>query len=178
MASRPFCTGRKGPRLRRSSLRHDGLNVKIWIDADACPGAVKEIVFRAAERLGIQAVVVANQVIRVPDSPLISTVVVSKNFDAADDHIAAEASAADVVITADVPLASRVVSAGSVAIDPRGEVYDEENIGERLSARNLMNELRSGGLVQGGPREMEATDTHKFASALDRELTRRTKNNE
>ncbi|MFP6870522.1 MAG: YaiI/YqxD family protein [Nitrospinota bacterium] len=152
--------------------------MKIWIDADACPGAVKEIVFRAAERLGIQAVVVANQVIRVPDSPLISTVVVSKNFDAADDHIAAEASAADVVITADVPLASRVVSAGSVAIDPRGEVYDEENIGERLSARNLMNELRSGGLVQGGPREMEATDTHKFASALDRELTRRTKNNE
>jgi len=152
--------------------------VKIWIDADACPGAVKEIVFRAAERLGIQAVVVANQVIRVPDSLLISTVVVSKNFDAADDHIAAEASAADVVITADVPLASRVVSAGSVAIDPRGEVYDEENIGERLSARNLMNELRSGGLVQGGPREMEATDTHKFASALDRELTRRTKNNE
>jgi len=152
--------------------------VKIWIDADACPGAVKEIVFRAAERLGIQAVVVANQVIRVPDSPLISTVVVSKNFDAADDHIAAEASAADVVITADVPLASRVVSAGSAAIDPRGEVYDEENIGERLSARNLMNELRSGGLVQGGPREMEATDTHKFASALDRELTRRTKNNE
>ncbi|HBK80670.1 MAG TPA: YaiI/YqxD family protein [Nitrospinae bacterium] len=152
--------------------------MKIWIDADACPGAVKEIVFRAAERLGIQAVVVANQVIRVPDSLLISTVVVSKNFDAADDHIAAEASAADVVITADVPLASRVVSAGSVAIDPRGEVYDEENIGERLSARNLMNELRSGGLVQGGPREMEATDTHKFASALDRELTRRTKNNE
>ena len=152
--------------------------MKIWIDADACPGAVKEIVFRAAERLGIQAVVVANQVIRVPDSPLISTVVVSKNFDAADDHIAAEASAADVVITADVPLASRVVSAGSVAIDPRGEVYDEENIGERLSARNLMNELRSGGLVQGGPREMEATDTHKFASALDRELTQRTKNNE
>ncbi|MFP6888304.1 MAG: YaiI/YqxD family protein [Nitrospinota bacterium] len=152
--------------------------MKIWIDADACPGAVKEIVFRAAERLGIQAVVVANQVIRVPDSPLISTVVVSKNFDAADDHIAAEASAADVVITADVPLASRVVSAGSVAIDPRGEVYDEENIGERLSARNLMNELRSGGLVQGGPREMEATDTHKFASTLDRELTRRTKNNE
>lgn len=150
--------------------------MKIWIDADACPGAVKEIVFRAAERLGIQAVVVANQVMRVPDSPLISVVVVSKNFDAADDHIAAEVSAADVVITADVPLASRVVSAGSVAIDPRGEVYDEENIGERLSARNLMNELRSGGLVGGGPREMEATDTHKFASALDRELTRRTKN--
>lgn len=150
--------------------------MKIWIDADACPGAVKEIVFRAAERLGIQAVVVANQVMRVPDSPLISAVIVSKNFDAADDHIAAEVSAADVVITADVPLASRVVCAGSVAIDPRGEVYDEENIGERLSARNLMNELRSGGLVQGGPREMEATDTHKFASALDKELTRRTKN--
>ena len=150
--------------------------MKIWIDADACPGAVKEIVFRAAERLGIQAVVVANQVMRVPDSPLISAVIVSKNFDAADDHIAAEVSAADVVITADVPLASRVVFAGSVAIDPRGEVYDEENIGERLSARNLMNELRSGGLVQGGPREMEATDTHKFASALDKELTRRTKN--
>lgn len=150
--------------------------MKIWIDADACPKTVKEIIFRAVERLGIPAMVVANQVIQIPDVSLISLIVVSKNFDAADDYIAASVSEMDLVITADVPLASRVVFAGALAIDPRGEIYDKENIGERLSARNLMNELRSGGLVQGGPREMEAIDTHKFASALDRELSRRTKN--
>ncbi len=149
--------------------------MKIWIDADACPRAVKDIVFRAAERLEVQAVVVANQVMRHPDSPWISSVVVPNNSDAADNHIAGAVSAGDVVITADVPLASRVVGAGAVGIDPRGEVFDEENVGERLSARNLMADLRSGGLIQGGPREMDTIDTHRFASALDRELTRRLK---
>jgi uncharacterized protein len=147
--------------------------LKIWIDADACPKVVKEILFRAAERLEIETVLVANQVMSAPPSPLFSMIVVPNDFDAADNRIAEEAGPDDIVITADVPLASRIVGAGGVAIDPRGHVYDEENIGERLSARNLMSDLRQGGLVQGGPREMEATDTHKFASALDRELTRR-----
>lgn len=147
--------------------------MKIWIDADACPRAVKDIVFRAAERLEIETVLVANQVMNTPASPLFSMIVVPNDFDAADNKIAEEAAPSDIVITADVPLASRIVGAGGVAIDPRGHVYDEENIGERLSARNLMSDLRQGGLVQGGPREMEAADTHKFASAFDRELTRR-----
>ncbi|MBT3820275.1 MAG: YaiI/YqxD family protein, partial [Nitrospinaceae bacterium] len=115
--------------------------MKIWIDADACPKVVKEILFRAAERLEIETVLVANQVMSAPPSPLFSMIVVPNDFDAADNRIAEEAGPDDIVITADVPLASRIVGAGGVAIDPRGHVYDEENIGERLSARNLMSDL-------------------------------------
>ena len=149
--------------------------MKIWIDADACPREIREIVYRASERLELPVCLVANSYMNVPDSPLISIIVVSKGFDAADDHIADEVSPEDIVITADVPLAARIVERGTVAIDPRGEVYTEENVGSRLSVRNLMQELRSGGLVQGGPPQMDPKDTHKFASALDRELTKRTK---
>ncbi len=169
MSSPPSRTEKKEPPRRRRS------NVKIWIDADACPRAVKEIVFRASERLEIPLALVANAVMNVPDSPRVSLIVVSGAFDAADDYIAGEAAPEDIVITADVPLAARSVGAGGVAIDPRGEVYDEENVGERLSTRNLLQELRSGGLIQGGPKEMDNLDTHKFASALDRELTKRMK---
>ena len=149
--------------------------MKIWIDADACPRDIREIVYRASERLELPVCLVANSYMSFPDSPLISLNVVSKGFDAADDHIAGEVSPEDIVITADVPLAARIVERGTVAIDPRGEVFDEENAGERLSVRNLMQELRSGGLVQGGPPQMDPKDTHKFASALDRELTKRRK---
>jgi hypothetical protein len=149
--------------------------VKIWIDADACPRDIREIVYRASERLEIPVCLVANSYMNFPDSPLISLKVVSKGFDAADDYIADEVSPEDIVITADVPLAARIVERGTIAIDPRGEVFDEENAGERLSVRNLMQELRSGGLVQGGPPQMDALDTHKFASAFDRELTKKRK---
>lgn len=149
--------------------------MKIWIDADACPRDIKEIVYRASERLQLPVFLVANSYMKFPDSPLISMVIVSDGFDAADNHIADEVAPEDIVITADVPLAARIVERGTVAIDPRGEVYTEENVGERLSVRNLMQELRSGGLVQGGPSQMDSQDTHKFASALDRELTRKMK---
>lgn len=149
--------------------------MKIWIDADACPGDIKEIVYRASERLDLPVCLVANSYMRIPDSPLISLVVVSNGFDAADNHIADEVAPEDIVITADVPLASRIVARGTVAIDPRGDVYTDENVGERLSVRNLMQELRSSGVVQGGPAQMDAQDTHKFAAALDRELVKRVK---
>lgn len=151
--------------------------MKIWIDADACPRDIREIVYRASERLELPVCLVANSYMNFPESPLISLKVVSKGFDAADDHIADEVSPEDIVITADVPLAARIVERGTIAIDPRGEVFDEENAGERLSVRNLMQELRSGGLVQGGPPQMDALDTRKFASAFDRELTKKLKRN-
>lgn len=151
--------------------------MKIWIDADACPRDIREIVFRASERLSIPVCLVANSYMNIPDSPLVSLKVVSKGFDAADDHIVDEVSSGDIVITADVPLAARIVERGTVAIDPRGEVFDEENVGERLSVRNLMQELRSSGLVQGGPPQMDPMDAHRFASAFDRELTKKLKRN-
>jgi len=149
--------------------------LKIWIDADACPREVKEIVYRASERLGLEVRLVANQDMFIPRTPLISLVRVPPGFDAADRHIAQESSPEDIVVTADIPLAAEVVRKGSVAIDPRGEVYTEENVGERLSVRNFMQEMRSGGLIQGGPAKLGPTDHHRFASALDRELTKRRK---
>ena len=151
--------------------------MRIWIDADACPRDIREIVYRASVRLEIPVCLVANSDMNFPESPLISLKVVSKGFDAADNHIAEEVLPDDIVITADVPLAARIVERGTIAIDPRGEVFDEDNAGERLSVRNLMQELRSGGLVQGGPPQMDSLDTHKFASAFDRELTKKRKRN-
>jgi uncharacterized protein YaiI (UPF0178 family) len=147
--------------------------MKLWIDADACPRVIKEIVFRASERLGLHVVLVANTSLAKHHSRLVESVVVADGFDVADDYIAEHASADDLVITADIPLAARVVAKGGVALDPRGELYTEENIGERLSMRDLMMELRGGGLVQGGPPQFGPADKQRFASALDRLLTRR-----
>ncbi len=146
--------------------------MKIWIDADACPRIIKEIVFRASARLQIPVCLVANQDLSRANSGLVSSIRVSEGFDAADDHIAEHAEASDLVITADIPLAARVVANGGVALDPRGELYTEENVGERLSVRDLMHELRGAGLVQGGPAQFSQTDRQRFASALDRLLTR------
>ncbi len=146
--------------------------MKIWIDADACPRVIKEIVFRASERLKTPVVLVANMGLAKHHTPLVTSVVVPEGPDAADDYIAAHAAADDLVVTADVPLAARVVEKGGVALDPRGELYTEENVGERLSYRNLMQELRDGGLVQGGPPQFGLADRQRFASALDRTLTR------
>ena len=146
--------------------------LRIWIDADGCPAEMKQVVFKASARLGIPVVLVANAILRTPQWPLVSSVRVSHQFNAADDHIAEAAAAGDVVITADVPLAARVVANGAVAIDPRGEVYDETNVGERLAMRNLMQELRSGGAVLGGPAPLRAGHKAQFAAALDRLLTR------
>ncbi len=147
--------------------------MKIWVDADACPQEVKEILYKTAERLEVPTVLVANTKLRTPDLPCVSMIPVPGGPDAADTYIVEHLAAGDFVITADVPFAARAVERGALAIDPRGEVYTEENVGERLSLRNFMMDMRSGGLVQGGPRPMAATDRHKFAAALDRELTRR-----
>lgn len=148
------------------------LTLKIWIDADACPRVIKEIVFRASERLDLPVLLVANKSMAKHHARLVESIVVENGFDAADDYIAGHAAAEDLVITADIPLAARVVANGGIALDPRGELYTEENVGERLSIRDLMMELRSGGLVLGGPGQFSLTDRQRFASSLDRLLTR------
>ena len=146
--------------------------MKIWIDADACPRVIKEIVFRASERLQVPVCLVANRDLSKSHSLMVKSVVVAEGFDVADDYIAQEATPEDLVITADIPLAARIVAKGGVALDPRGELYTEENVGERLSMRDLMQQLRAEGLVQGGPAQFGMTDRQRFASALDRLLTR------
>jgi uncharacterized protein YaiI (UPF0178 family) len=149
--------------------------MKIWVDADACPRVIKEIVFRASERLKLPVLLVANTSLAKHATGLIETIVVAEGFDVADDYIAEHAAAEDLVITADIPLAARVVANGGCALDPRGELYTEENVGERLSMRDLMMELRSGGLVQGGPGQFSLADRQRFASSLDRLLTQMVK---
>ncbi len=151
--------------------------MKIWIDADACPRVIKEIVFRASERLDLPVLLVANKSLSKHDTRLVESIVVDDGFDVADDYIAEHAALEDLVITADIPLAARVVANGGIALDPRGELYTEENIGERLSMRDLMMELRAGGLVHGGASQFNLTDRQRFASSLDRILTHRLRHN-
>jgi uncharacterized protein len=149
--------------------------MKIWVDADACPRVIKEIVFRASERLQVPVCLVANKDLSKADSRLVTSVQVAAGFDVADDYIAGHAAPDELVITADIPLAARIVAQGGVALDPRGELYTEENVGERLSLRDLMQELRREGVVQGGPAQFGLTDRKRFASSLDRLLTRMVK---
>lgn len=146
--------------------------MKIWIDADACPRVIKDMVYRASERLKIPVCLVANSDLSKAHTHLVSSVRVKDGFDIADDYIAEHAEGCDLVITADIPLAARIVEKGGVALDPRGELYTEENVGERLSIRNLMQELRSDGLLTGGPAQFSLSDRQRFASSLDRLLTR------
>lgn len=146
--------------------------MKIWIDADACPRVIKDIVFRASERVRVPVCLVANSDLSKCHTTYVSSVRVGKGFDVADDYIAQYADASDLVITADIPLAARIVEKGAVALDPRGELYTEENVGERLAMRNLMQELRTDGLVQGGPGQFNHSDRKRFASSMDRLLTR------
>jgi uncharacterized protein YaiI (UPF0178 family) len=151
--------------------------MKIWIDADACPRVIKEIVFRASERLEIPVCLVANTGLGKHHSRLITSVVVADGFDVADDYIAEHTTPQDLVVTADIPLAARIVEKGAVGLDPRGELYTEENVGERLSMRDLMQELRGAGMIQGGPSQFSNTDRQRFASSLDTVLTRMLKGN-
>ncbi len=146
--------------------------MRIWIDADACPRVIKEIVFRASRRLSLKVMLVANRSLAKHETGLVESVAVPEGFDQADDYIAEQMASDDLVVTADIPLAARVVERGGIALDPRGEVYSEENVGERLSMRDLMMELRSAGLVQGGPGQFGLTDRQRFASSLDRLLTK------
>ena len=146
--------------------------MRIWIDADACPRDVKDVIYRSTQRLNVGVVVVANSPIGTPLSPLIKSVVVKGGPDVADDHIAENAEKGDVAITQDIPLAARLVDKGVVAIDVRGTIYDADNIGERLSVRDFMADVRDTGVVTGGPKAWTAKHKQKFAAALDAALTR------
>jgi hypothetical protein len=141
--------------------------MRIWVDADACPGPIKEILFRAAVRVGLPVVLVANQPLRVPPSPLVTSVQVPRGFDAADSHIVQRVQAGDLVVTADIPLAAEVIARGAHAINPRGERYTPDNIRERLVMRDFMDQMRSSGLVTGGPPPFGQAERQAFANALD-----------
>lgn len=144
----------------------------VWVDADACPAPIKEIVFRASERTKIETVVVANHAVRVPRSPHVKAMQVPLGFDVADARILEGLTRGDLVITADVPLAARVVAAGATALNPRGTLYTANNVGDHLASRNLMSELRSAGTVTGGPASLSKPDLQRFANELDKLLTR------
>lgn len=146
--------------------------MKIWIDADGCPRDVKDLVFRASERLKIVVVMVADRPLARHRSPLITSVVVPRDMDSADRHIAEQVSPGELVITADLPLAAEVVARGAIGINPRGELYTEENVRERLSMRDFLMGLRETGEMLGGPAPYSRKDKARFAAALDRFLTR------
>jgi uncharacterized protein YaiI (UPF0178 family) len=144
--------------------------MQIWVDADACPNVIKEILFRAAERLQIPLTLVANKPLRTPPSPYIKSIRVGAGFDVADNLIVQKMESGDLVITADIPLASEVIGQGGHALNPRGEFYSKENIEERLTMRNFMDELRSTGMNTGGPATLNQKDRQAFANQLDRFL--------
>jgi uncharacterized protein len=144
--------------------------MNIWVDADACPSVIKEILLRAAERTGVLTTLVANQSMRIPFSKFIRFTQVASGFDAADKHIVSVIEPNDLVITADIPLAAAVIDKGAHALNPRGEIYTRDNIRERLSVRNFMDELRGSGVVTGGPAALSVRDREAFANALDKFL--------
>lgn len=148
---------------------------QIWIDADACPKTVKDILFKMSKRLNIQIILVANQPLRVPESSNIDTILVSSGLDEADNLITEKCESHDLVITDDIPLAARVIEKGAFVITPRGKLLSDKNIGEQLSLRNFMDELRSGGLVTGGPAPLSVKDKGAFANQLDRFITQKKK---
>lgn len=145
----------------------------IWVDADACPGVVKDILFRAAERLKLPMTLVANKPLRTPPSQFIRMMQVAHGFDVADNEITGRIEAGDLVITADIPLAADVIARGAHALNPRGEFYTPDNIAERLALRGHLAELREAGIQTGGPAPLDNTDRKRFADQLDRFLTRR-----
>lgn len=148
---------------------------QIWVDADACPVVIKEILFRAAERAQVQVTLVANQWLRTPPSRFIRALQVHGGYDVADSEIVERLQPGDLVVTQDIPLAARVIEKGGDAIHPRGDRYSTDNIAERLSIRNFMEDLRGAGVQTGGPPALHARDRQAFASALDRWLAQRPK---
>ena len=146
--------------------------MKIWVDADACPGVIKDILFRAAERTGVQLTLVANHSIPIPPSRYIKFLQVTHGFDVADNEIVKRLDAGDLVITGDIPLAADVIDKGGYALNPRGELYTVNNIRARLNMRDFMETLRSSGIDTGGPSAMSQSDRKSFASHLDKILTR------
>ncbi|MGD8709406.1 MAG: YaiI/YqxD family protein [Ectothiorhodospiraceae bacterium] len=146
--------------------------MKIWVDADACPVVIKDILFRAAQRRALSLTLVANQPMRVPRSPHIHTLQVAAGFDVADNEIVKRVAEGDLVITADIPLAAEVVEKGAHALSPRGEPFTKSNIGARLNMRDFMDTLRASGVDTGGPPALSQADRKAFADQLDRLLTR------
>ncbi len=149
--------------------------MNIWVDADATPVPVKDILFRAAQRCQVHTTLVANQPMRTPSSPYLHTVQVGAGFDVADHTIVERCNAGDVVITADIPLAAEVVEKGALAINPRGEIYTTDTIRQRLAMRDFMETMRSSGQVTDGPKSYNQQDRQAFANALDRILARQPK---
>jgi uncharacterized protein YaiI (UPF0178 family) len=146
--------------------------MQIWVDADACPGEIKEMLYRASERGQVQVTLVANQVLRTPPSPRINSVLVPGGMNIADRRIVELVGPGDLVITADIPLAAEVVAKGGQALDPRGELYTDTNVGERHAVRNLIDEMRGAGRVMRGPSSYTPRDRQAFANQLDRWLAR------
>lgn len=146
---------------------------KIWVDADACPVVIKEVLYRAAKRTGVELVLVANQYLQVPPSPNIKFMQVAKGFDVADNEIVALLEAGDLVITSDIPLAAEVIEKGGHALSPRGEAFSPDTISAQLTMRDLMDTLRGSGIETGGPAPMNQRDRNAFASHLDRFLAKR-----
>lgn len=147
----------------------------IWVDADACPGVIKEILFRSAERTCTQLTLVANHNMRIPKSPLIQFNLAAAGFDEADNLIAERVETGDLVITQDIPLAAEVIDKGAIALSPRGELFDANNIRGRLGMRDFMDTMRASGIDTGGPPALNQTDRRNFANHLDRLLTRSAK---
>ncbi len=144
----------------------------VWVDADACPRAVKEILFRAAERRQVDVILVANSALGVPRTARVKAITVPKGFDAADDYILEEATPGDLVVTQDIPLGAALVEKGVAVTDPRGNELDAENARQRLSMRDMMDELRGAGAVTGGPSAFGDREKQAFANTFDRMLTR------
>jgi uncharacterized protein YaiI (UPF0178 family) len=146
--------------------------MKIWVDADACPVVIKDILFRAAERTRVQLTLVANQSVRIPPSRCITFIQVASGFDVADNEIVKRVVAGDLVITGDIPLAAEVIEKGAHALNPRGELYSADNIRARLTMRDFMDTLRASGIDTGGPPALSHGDRKLFADQLDKFLTR------
>ena len=150
--------------------------MKIWVDADACPAVIKEILFRAAQRTEVQLTLVANHPLRIPPSSFISFLRVAAGSDVADNEIVKQLGSGDLVITADIPLAAKVIEKGGLALNPRGELYSVDNIRERLNMRDFMDSLRDNGIVTGGPPTLNQRDRTSFANSLDKVLTKYLRN--
>lgn len=147
--------------------------MKIWVDADACPVVIKEILFRAAERTQTTVILVANQYIKTPPSKFISHIQVPAGFDVADNEIVKRSEEGDLVVTSDIPLADEVVSKGCLALSPRGELFTEENVKSKLNIRDFMETLRSSGIQTGGPSALTVGDRQNFGNQLDKWLVKR-----
>lgn len=146
--------------------------MRIWVDADACPAVIKDILFRAANRTGTSVTLVANQPLQVPASEFIRTVQVSSGFDVADNEIVKRMAPGDLVITADIPLAAEAIAKGGFALNPRGELYTKDNVRARLNMRDFMDTLRASGVNTGGPAAINQRDRQEFGNSLDRFLSR------